>query len=211
MGNRGMVSEWAGEVNASSKSILRGDVSQYINEKKVSLELRGEGIGRHGQLACFQSACSVLDSMWTLASDLLLLLLMSWWFSSPDSLIHSTEFLTLHSSAPMAWPSMPVAKLLLERPVCNEARPTTWHVHDLQKTDNSLHCYSGLWGAEHMVARQQSWKSWKGRDIGYGSRDRAGSQKGGQQRKEQEGGQCVWLSYSCYGLPVCHSSRIFQD
>lgn len=52
----------------------------------IFLELREEVIGIRGQVACLQSAWSVLDSLWALASDLLFRLLVSWWFSSPDSL-----------------------------------------------------------------------------------------------------------------------------
>ena len=84
--------------SVSGTSILRGDVSQYIPEKKGFLELREEGIGIYGQLACLQSSWSVLNSLWALASDLLFRLLASWWLASPDSLIHSVELLASASS-----------------------------------------------------------------------------------------------------------------
>lgn len=72
---------------------------------------------------------------------------------------------------PVAWPSVSVAKLLLEKPVDKEARPwtdLTLPRLSVQEKYRSCLCFSGLWGGEHMVARQHSWYIWKGIGAGAG-------------------------------------------
>lgn len=70
---------------------------------------------------------------------------------------------------PVAWHSVSVAKLLLERAVGKETKAgLAWHFQDLVSRRSTAAAIVSVGSGEHVVVRQHSWHIWKGIGAGAG-------------------------------------------